>query len=72
MTVEIKPLAQITREAIRLLCKEMGVANAMRFVNQFTTGYGDYTKEREALFADMTVEGIASQIRRKRAGRNRR
>ena len=72
MTVATKPLAQITREAIRLLCKEMGVANAMRFVNQFTTGYGNYTKEREQLFADMTVGDIASQIRRKRAGRNRR
>ena len=72
MTVETKPLAQITREAIRLLCKEMGVANALRFVNQLTTGYGDYTKERRRLFADMTVEEIASQIRRKKTARHRR
>ena len=72
MTVVTKPLAQITREAIRLLCKEMGVVNALRFVNQFTTGYGDYTKERDQLFAGMTVHDIASRIKRKKARRNRR
>ena len=72
MTAATKPLAQITREAIRLLCKEMGVVNALRFVNQFTTGYGDYTKERRPLFADMTLEDIASHIRRKKTGRHRR
>jgi hypothetical protein len=72
MTVETKPLAQITRDAIRLLCKELGVVNAMRFMNQFTTGYGDYTKEREQLFAGMTAHDIASRIKRKKARRNRR
>jgi hypothetical protein len=50
----------------------MGVVNALRFVNQFTTGYGDYTKERRPLFADMAVEDIASHIRRKKAARHRR
>jgi hypothetical protein len=28
----------------------------MRFISQFTTGYGDYTQEREELFAGMTKE----------------
>jgi hypothetical protein len=72
MTAATKPLTQITSEAIRLLCKEMGVVNALRFVNQFTTGYGEYTKERRHLFADMAVEDIASHIRRKKAARHRR
>lgn len=28
---------------------EIGVANTVRFINQFSTGYGNYTEERENL-----------------------
>jgi hypothetical protein len=61
--IEIRPLAEITHEAIRVLCKEIGIVNTVRFVNQFTTGYGNYTEEREQLFADMTLDDIVSEIR---------
>jgi hypothetical protein len=62
MTVEVKPLAEITHEAIAILCKRIGVANTMRFINQFTTGYGNYTEDRKAIFANMTLEDIMSEI----------
>ena len=52
MNVQAKPLNEITRQAIDLLSKEMGIADTVRFLNQFTTGYADYTEEREALFKD--------------------
>lgn len=38
---------------IRVLC-EIGLVDTMRFVNQFTMGYGDYTAERDELFGDVT------------------
>jgi len=60
------PLTEITREAIRVLCKEIGLVNTVRFINQFTTGYGNYTEEREQLFADMTLDNIISEIKRRR------
>jgi hypothetical protein len=60
------PLAEITREAIKVLCKEIGLVNTVRFINQFTTGYGNYTEEREQLFADMTLDDIVSEIKRRR------
>lgn len=63
--VELKPLAEITQDAIRILCQEMGIVNTVRFMNQFTTGYGNYTEEREALFADLTVDDIVAAIKRK-------
>jgi hypothetical protein len=47
MNVQAKPLSEITRHAIDLLSKEMGIVDTVRFLNQFTTGYGDYTEERE-------------------------
>ena len=64
MIIESQPLAEITQTAIRLLCQEMGVANTIRFLNQFTTGYGNYTDERDALFGPMTVADIAAEIKR--------
>ena len=66
MITEVKPLAQVTQEAIRVLCREIGIVNTVRFVNQFTTGYGNYTEEREQLFAGLTLDDIVSDIRQKK------
>jgi hypothetical protein len=63
MNVQTKPLSEITQQAIDLLFKEMGIVNTMRFLNQFTTGYGDYTQEREALFKDLTLDEILSALK---------
>lgn len=57
-----KPLAQITHEAIAVLCREMGVANTVRFINQFSTGYGNYTEERRDLFKDLTIHEYEAEI----------
>ncbi len=70
MIREPKPLTQITQEAIQVLYQEIGVVDTVRFLNQFTTGYGDYTTERDALFANMTLDDILADIKagRKQAG----
>lgn len=68
MNLEVKPLAEITHEALDLLCRHLGVANAARFVNQFTTGHGNYTEERRELFAHVSLEEIVSEIERTREG----
>jgi len=66
MTTETKPLAEITQSAIHLLCREMGVVNTARFLNQFSVGYGNYTAQRDQLFGHLSVEEIAGQIKRQR------
>lgn len=66
MMLDTKPLAEITEDALRLLYKELGVVNTMRFINQFTTGYGDYTEERKHLFANMTLEELISEIKQEK------
>ncbi|MBI3302912.1 MAG: hypothetical protein HYZ72_12675 [Deltaproteobacteria bacterium] len=63
MSVETKPLSKITQQAIELLSREIGIVDTVRFLNQFTTGYGNYTEEREALFADMTLDEILSAMK---------
>ena len=64
MTVQVKPLAEVTQEAIRVLIQELGPVDTVRFVNQFTVGYGNYTEERQQLFAGMTLDDIVSEIKR--------
>lgn len=63
MILETKPLNQITQEAIQVLYQEIGVVDTVRFLNQFTTGYGDYTVERDILFADKTLDDILTEIK---------
>ena len=63
MVVQTKLLAEVTQTAIRVLCKEIGVVDTMRFVGQFTVGYGNYTEERDALFADLTLDDMIAEIK---------
>ena len=63
MILETKPLNQITQEAIQVLYQKIGVVDTVRFLNQFTTGYGDYTVERDDLFADKTLDDILTEIK---------
>jgi hypothetical protein len=42
---------------------EIGVVNTVRFLHQFTTGYGDYTQERDTLFKDLTLDEILSALK---------
>ena len=64
MNVQTRPLSEITRHAIDLLSKEIGIVDTVRFLNQFTTGYGDYTEEREGLFKDLTLDEILAAMKR--------
>ncbi len=66
MMLETRPLAEITQEALAVLYKEIGIVNTVRFVNQFTTGYGNYTQEREKLFAETKLEYIVDEVKRAR------
>ena len=66
MTTQIKPLSEVNHQAIRLLSEQIGVVDTIRFVNQFTTGHGNYTDERDALFGHLTLDEIISAIEKKR------
>ena len=65
----MRPLIEVNQEAIHLLYRELGVVDAVRFLRQFTQGYGNYTQEREDMFADKSLEDITDEIenQRKRA-----
>ena len=64
MNIQTKSLNEITQEAIELLTRELGIVATLRFLGQFTKGYGNYTEEREALFKDMSLEQILAAIKK--------
>ena len=67
MIAEVTPLVEINQQALRLLYQELGIVNAVRFLKQFTSGFGDYTKERDVLFGKKTLDEIVAEIESQRA-----
>ena len=66
MRIPMKPLSEVTSQAIRLLSEHLGVVDTFRFVNQFTNGHGDYTAERDTLFRDVAIDDVVAAIEKKR------
>ncbi len=69
MNAVIPPMAEISLRARHVLIQELGVTDAMRFLNQFQVGSGDYTVDREPLFKGETVRSVAAAIRAQRESR---
>ena len=55
-------LYQIRMEGWKALTERLGPAGAMRFMMQYDPGYGDYTKERQDIFADLTIDSLLEEI----------
>ena len=72
MTGAARPLAETTHRAITVLAKELGVVETVRFLTQFGTGFGDYTRERDDFLRGLTMDEILSEIRRTQRGRPKR
>lgn len=66
MITDTRPLIEINQQAISLLYKELGVIDAVRFLKQFTQGYGNYTQEREVIFANKSLDDIVDEIEKRR------
>lgn len=68
MSAPARPLAEVTHVAIQELVDKMGVVDTIRFLNQFNTGFGDYTKERDRLFKDLTLDELLEAMAAEREG----
>jgi len=64
MNTQAQPLNEINIQAFQVLAKEMGLEKTIRFLNQFTTGYGNYTEERKKFFSDLHVSDIVKDIKK--------
>lgn len=66
MSTRIPPLAEITTRATSALIREIGVVDTLRFLSQFRVGTGNYTLDREAQYAGMTVKNLVEDIKARR------
>lgn len=70
MTVPPQPLSEITREAVAVLVRELGVARTLRFFGQYRVGCGDYTAERHTFLKETSLEEMVEEARRLDQDRN--
>ncbi len=52
----------IQKRAFRILLREMGLAETLRFNMSYERGSGDYAKERSQYFRDTTVDELYNEI----------
>jgi hypothetical protein len=49
-------MPELNRKAFDILQRELGLPDTLRFFSQLGVGTGNYTEERRALFAGLTIE----------------
>ncbi len=54
---------ELRAEGWKALTERLGVSGAIRFLMEYDPGRGDYVREREALFAGLTLEDALRAIR---------
>ena len=60
-------LPELRRRGFEVLVRELGAANALRFLHLHAPGQGDYTRERDQWLSGLTIEEIEDEIHRLRA-----
>ena len=50
------------QKGIDALTRELGPVGMAYFIRQFSPGYGDYTKEREELLKDVTLDSAREEL----------
>lgn len=65
MNTQTRPVSEISRRATDILFKEMGVVDTIRFLNQYSVGQGDYTKERGNWLGETSLDDAVAQIKTK-------
>jgi len=61
----LNPVA-LRRLGIEALAKALGPVGMVRFLQQFETGVGDYTKEREQWLRELDIKTITDEIKNRR------
>ena len=55
-------LVELQNKGYQLLQEHLGIVGMLKFIQQFDTGSGNYTKEREELLGNPTIDEIKAEI----------
>ena len=56
MAVTVKELEQIRQEGLKALKERLGPVGMIKFIQMYSDGKGDYTKERKQTLKDVTID----------------
>ena len=63
--------AVLRKLGLEALCKSLGPIGMVRFLQQYETGTGDYTRERDLWLKDINIESIAMELKNRRKKKTR-
>jgi len=66
MATKELPFIEVRRRGFKALAKELGPVGFIRFLQQFETGKGDYSKERHKFIDRLSADEIAKRAKKKR------
>jgi hypothetical protein len=62
MKTETLSFYEIRTVGFEALLRELGPAGAIRFIQQYETGQGDYTRDRKKLLPKKSIREIGTEI----------
>lgn len=66
MNAQTMSLEQIRIAGMEALARELGIVGMVRFMQQFETGHGDYSKDRHKWLDDQDLDTIVKRIQERR------
>ena len=58
-------MSEIRKKGIEALTEALGPVGMVRFLHQFESGKGDYTKERKIWLKEYDINSVVEEIREK-------
>ncbi|HEY9820544.1 MAG TPA: hypothetical protein V6D35_07155 [Candidatus Sericytochromatia bacterium] len=62
----IRTQQEIIRQGYKALVDSLGVADTIRFIQYFSPGKGDYTKERHQWLDKISLEDVLAEMKQRR------
>lgn len=59
---------EIVRQGYKALVDSLGVTDAIRFIQHFSPGKGDYTKERHQWLDKIPLEDVIAEMKQRQEG----
>ena len=66
MSVHAMSPSVIRKAGLEAVAKKLGPLGMVRFLQQFETGRGDYTKERSQWIDELDMQAVVMEIKKKR------
>ena len=72
MNGQTMSLEQIRIAGMEALARELGIVGMVRFLQQFETGHGDYSRERHKWLDDQDMDAVLKRIRERKTAHTRK